>query len=91
MQRVGQLKGRVSLDTVTAVEFVDEAAFGLPHTFQVRRGRGDEAISCRCMAWRGGAWACCPRSMLAVGPPPGEEDVELCGEVKRSKWPSVTT
>lgn len=46
MQRVGQLKGRVSLDAVTAVEFVDDAAFGLPHSFQVRtrRGREDEAM-----------------------------------------------
>ena len=34
-QRVGQLKGRVSLEAVTAVEFVDEEAFNLPHTFQV--------------------------------------------------------
>ena len=34
-QRVGQLKGRVALDTITAVEFVEESAFNLPHTFQV--------------------------------------------------------
>lgn len=36
LQRVGQLKGRVALDTITAVEFVEESAFNLPHTFQVR-------------------------------------------------------
>ena len=35
VQRVGQLKGRVALDCVTAVEFVEESAFNLPHTFQV--------------------------------------------------------
>ena len=34
-QRVGQLKGRVCLDSITAVEFVEESAFNLPHTFQV--------------------------------------------------------
>ena len=36
LQRVGQLKGRVNIDSITAVEFVDESAFSLPHTFQVR-------------------------------------------------------
>lgn len=34
-QRIGQLKGRVSLDTVRAVEFVEDGAFKLAHTFQV--------------------------------------------------------
>ena len=35
LQRVGQPKGRVALDAITAVEFVDESAFNLPHTLQV--------------------------------------------------------
>ncbi|CAI8012738.1 Ras GTPase-activating protein 2 [Geodia barretti] len=35
VDRVGQLKGRVALDAITAVEFVQESAFNLPHTFQV--------------------------------------------------------
>lgn len=36
-QRIGQLKGRVSLDTVRAVEFVEDSAFNLAHTFQVNK------------------------------------------------------
>jgi hypothetical protein len=35
-QRIGQLKGRVALDTVRAVEFVEDGAFKLAHTFQVK-------------------------------------------------------
>ena len=35
-QRVSQLKRRVDLNSVRAVEFVDESAFDLAHTFQVQ-------------------------------------------------------
>lgn len=34
LQRVGQCKGRVQLDKVRAVEFVDITAFNLAHTMQ---------------------------------------------------------
>jgi len=35
VDRVGQMKRRVNLSTVRAVEFVEESAFNLAHTFQV--------------------------------------------------------
>lgn len=35
LQRIGQLKGRVPLETIRAVEFVEESAFCLAHTMQV--------------------------------------------------------
>lgn len=34
-QKVGQLKGRVPLDSIKAVELVELSAFNLAHTFQV--------------------------------------------------------
>ena len=38
MQRVGQLKGRVGIQCVKAVECVDQNAFGIPHMLQVSCG-----------------------------------------------------
>ena len=34
-QRVGQLKGRIELSNIRAVEFVEMSAFNLAHTLQV--------------------------------------------------------
>ena len=36
LQRIGSLKGRINLDSVRAVELVDESAFRLAHSLQVR-------------------------------------------------------
>lgn len=33
---VGSSKGKVDVPSIRAVEFVDDNAFGLPHTFQVQ-------------------------------------------------------
>ena len=35
LQMVGASKGKVDVSSMRAVEFVDDNAFGLPHTFQV--------------------------------------------------------
>ena len=44
-QRVGQLKGRVALDTVRAVEFVDVSAFNLAHALQVSMHRVSTVVT----------------------------------------------
>ena len=64
LQRVGQLKGRVALDAITAVEFVDESAFNLPHTFQVRLSSLSLALyDSPCLSRSISCCSCCKRSV----------------------------
>jgi hypothetical protein len=64
VDRVGQLKGRVALDAITAVEFVDESAFNLPHTFQVRLSSLSLSLyDSPCLSRSISCCSCCKRSV----------------------------
>lgn len=38
LQKIGHLKGRIPIESVKAVEFVEQGALGLAHTLQVSDG-----------------------------------------------------
>ena len=42
LQKIGHLKGRIPIESVKAVEFVEQGALGLAHTLQVSDGSREE-------------------------------------------------